>query len=401
MPNGLLDQWQVTDAPKGAPRAVSGGLLDQWEVVGYSDLPPGAQVVNYSDLPEGARVVSVPVDPLTRQTQAAARAAGAPTGPAPLPKSMQPAPELYGSSGAPVRVPANINQAWESQAARATRLGAEENRAMQSPTPVTDAASTILPIIGAQQAIEQIGLRALAKEAGRGLLKSAAGATIGAGAGGGVGSMVGHPKEGAQIGATIGGVAAPFVPGKHFANLPLGRIVATPEEYAENLAEIKSAQRTADIKAGLREEQPPLPVRAYAEMQEDLASRGGVKPSPFANLQSTSPESVRALPPVVPREPEAGPLGRVTSTGPEAKIVPRNAPKPTKGLIVEPGSPPPHVEGSYWNFREPVLREAVLSGDRDAAIVYKQRFGTLPPGARYVTDVGTFANRGLYESGKR
>jgi hypothetical protein len=131
---------------------------------------------------------------------------------------------------------------------------------MRSPTPFSDAASVILPAIGTQEAIEQVGLKGVAKGVGKGLLKSAAGSTIGAGVGGGVGSIVGHPKEGAQIGATIGGIAAPFVPGKYYANLPygLGRIVASPEEYAENMAERKMAQRNADIAAGIREEPDPV-----------------------------------------------------------------------------------------------------------------------------------------------
>lgn len=71
------------------------------------------------------------------------------------------------------------------------------------------------------------------------------------------------------------------------------------------------------------------------------------------------------------------------------------------GRIIQPGTPaaePLHVEGSYWSFKEPALRRAVLSGDRDAAFVYKERFGDLPPNARYLTDVGDRPNRGLYRS---
>ncbi len=70
-------------------------------------------------------------------------------------------------------------------------------------------------------------------------------------------------------------------------------------------------------------------------------------------------------------------------------------PVKTKGVIVSPDSPPPHVEGSYWSFDRDTLGKAALK-DRDAAIVYKQRFGNLPPGSKYVTDVGSKPNKGLY-----
>ena len=72
------------------------------------------------------------------------------------------------------------------------------------------------------------------------------------------------------------------------------------------------------------------------------------------------------------------------------------SPKPR---IIQPGTPeakPPAVQGSYWSFDKGALRNAVLMGDRDATIVYKQRFGELPQGAKYLTDVGQAPTRGLY-----
>lgn len=74
---------------------------------------------------------------------------------------------------------------------------------------------------------------------------------------------------------------------------------------------------------------------------------------------------------------------------------------PERSSIVSPDSPAPQVKGSYWSFKEPALRKAVLSGDRDAAIVYRQRFNELPPGAGLLTDVGDRPLSGLYQSEKK
>jgi len=74
------------------------------------------------------------------------------------------------------------------------------------------------------------------------------------------------------------------------------------------------------------------------------------------------------------------------------------APEPSK--ILSPESPPPHVEGSYWSFEQKELLRAAIK-DRAAAIVYKQRFGSLPENYKYLTDVDTFANRGEYKSRNR
>lgn len=87
---------------------------------------------------------------------------------------------------------------------------------------------------------------------------------------------------------------------------------------------------------------------------------------------------------------------------PEVKMVERfEKPTAEKSRIIQPGSSEakaPRVEGSYWSFKEPALRKAVMSGDRDAAIVYKRRFGELPEGAGFLTDVGQGQTKGLYQS---
>jgi hypothetical protein len=61
-----------------------------------------------------------------------------------------------------------------------------------------------------------------------------------------------------------------------------------------------------------------------------------------------------------------------------------------------PGANPEPIQGSYWSFDKQALTNAVMLGDRDAAVVYRQRFGELPPNARYLTDVGEAPMRGLY-----
>lgn len=79
---------------------------------------------------------------------------------------------------------------------------------------------------------------------------------------------------------------------------------------------------------------------------------------------------------------------------------PTAEPETSRIISPEEASKPLHVEGSYWSFKEPALRKAVLGGDREAAIVYKQRFGSLPTGASYLTDVGSGTTRGLYRSAR-
>jgi hypothetical protein len=53
------------------------------------------------------------------------------------------------------------------------------------------------------------------------------------------------------------------------------------------------------------------------------------------------------------------------------------------------------VAGSYWSFDRQSLANAAVM-DRDAAIVYKQRFGELPSGFKFLTDVADGPMRGLY-----
>jgi hypothetical protein len=96
--------------------------------------------------------------------------------------------------------------------------------------------------------------------------------------------------------------------------------------------------------------------------------------------------------------------GQAPSLKPDVKIVSafKTEETPTS-RIIQPGTPeakPPAVQGSYWSFDKGSLRNAVLMGDRDAAEVYMRRFGQLPAGAQYLTDVGQGATRGLYQGKK-
>lgn len=121
-----------------------------------------------------------------------------------------------------------------------------------SSTPVTNAASGIMPAAGAGEAIAQRGLLPFLQTAGRGIAKSAAGTAAGASLGGTLGYIFGHPKEGAQIGATVGGLSLPFLPNRVLASMPYGanRAFLTNEELAAEQEAMRLAQRNAGLASG-------------------------------------------------------------------------------------------------------------------------------------------------------
>lgn len=138
-------------------------------------------------------------------------------------------------------------------------------------TPITDASIAMAaPEMG--ETVAQKGIGSIAKSAGRGLLKSAAG-TIGLG---GVGAAVGAPfgkaKEGAEIGGAAGLAGGPFVPDSVFADAPYGlnKLILGEEGVADSRAASKVAQNEADIRAGLTQH-PGIP--AHAEMEADIAQQ--------------------------------------------------------------------------------------------------------------------------------
>lgn len=212
---------------------------------------------------------------------------------------------------------------------------------------------------------------------------------------------------GGLLGAVLGGGAgaqAEDIAGKYSVTAPEG--VNLPWGFKINRSGDLPSQGTG----------APLPAAPTPEeiltraVKEGRAAKLPVRvprqaapPNNLVNIlmgkgMSTSPESVQQLPPSnLQSLPSADETQPVTSTGGRPQIVTKGT-VPQKSMIVDPNSPPPVVQGSYWSFPEDALRRTVLAGDRDAAIVYKQRFGTLPQGASYLTDVGALPNRGLYKS---
>lgn len=260
---------------------------------------------------------------LTQKTQAAAHAAGAPTGPEPMPRGFEPKKQGEVDLANPIM----------AAGARLDRLGGLQNRAMRSPTPVTSAVPFIYPAAQLAEAVASGGLRKVATEIGRGTLKAAAGSTVGAGVGAGVGSIVGHPKEGAQIGATVGGIAAPFVPGRTFARLPYGagRMIASDEEYAAALASRKLAQRNADLTVGLRKPPDELTLAVREGRAARLPTRLAlptVEP-PVDELAQAIKEGRAARLPVrmPPPKPEVDELTQAVREGRAARL-PARMPRP-------------------------------------------------------------------------
>lgn len=254
---------------------------------------------------------------------------------------------------------------------------------------------------------------------------SVAGATVG-----GLGGFAGLGPYGAGGGILAGWRAGPQIadalipanPGIPTNLLSEGERIARTKPWALPTAGetidklppwgmVPENERVARLKPWETQPEPAVPI-SQGPNYETVAKinavksdiRSGLKPPPepkpgkpnFAPLGGTSTlgtvGSNFELPP-----PSSGTLSATSPGAPPA--LGRVEPLPT-GRIVSPDSPPPHIEGSFWSFPKEQLGRAVLAGDRDAAVVYKQRFGELPAGSRYVTDVGDRPNRGIYRSSK-
>lgn len=134
-------------------------------------------------------------------------------------------------------------------------------------------------------------------------------------------------------------------------------------------------------------------ARAIPKPVKGVMSVGEGGPQTLSNVGRDTPfESPQPMNPVKQ-------VGATSTTGPEVKMVSKIEPMKPSG-IVSPDSLPPTQEGSYWSFKEDALRKAVLSGDRHAAVIYQTRFGQMPEGAKYLTDVGSRPTRGLYQNDK-
>jgi len=253
------------------------------------------------------------------------------------------------------------------------------------------------------------------------------GGTAGSMGGRYLGEKVGAPELGSDVGgltgSLLGGYAGSRVPGlakntlvdatgrpKRLARLVLGSDrarafgeLADPESAAyerraQDLMRRGREQAALDRQAKLNAPAPPeAPLGSpenpgwYAKLPTRMPKINTTpfqEPSPFEGMTSS------ANPPAGAELPKTG---GAPSLKPDVKIVSafKTEETPTS-RIIQPGAKPPAVQGSYWSFDKGALKNAVLLGDRDAAIVYKQRFGELPAGAGYLTDVGQAPTRGLY-----
>src|SRR5215472_11525176 len=247
-----------------------------------------------------------------------------------------------------------------------------------------------------------------------------------------LGEKVGAPELGSDVGgmagSLLGGYAGSKVPGaarntlvdatgrpKPLARLTLGsdRARALGELVDPDLAASRSAlQARFDAlragqtapgpwRPGIKPTVPEAPLGSpenpgwYAKLPTRMPTPNADplqgRPSLFQGMSSS------ANPPAGAELPKTG---GAPSLKPDVEIVSKFKTQETPtSRIIQPGSAeakPPAVQGSYWSFDKGSLKNAVLLGDRDAAIVYKQRFGDLPPGAKYLTDVGQGPTRGLY-----
>jgi len=154
------------------------------------------------------------------------------------------------------------------------------------------------------------------------------------------------------------------------------------------------AARASDLMKRSREQ---FLLDAKAAREAKAAAKNAPAPSPFAGMTSSaSPGGANLqLPAPVPQGSPS--LFQQSKAQFVSKLSAPEA-EPSRIISPEEAAKPLRVEGSYWSFKESALRTAVLGGDREAAIVYKQRFGQLPSGAGYLTDIGQGPTRGLYRS---
>lgn len=116
--------------------------------------------------------------------------------------------------------------------------------------------------------------------------------------------------------------------------------------------------------------------------------------------QSTAPSDVSTLPPASSGGAQTSSASPMTSTGPAVQMNTPGAPPPGKSVIVSPDSAPAPIKGSFWSYSQSALKDAVMAGDREAAVIYRMRFNELPPGAKYLNDVSESIIKGLYKSSK-
>lgn len=353
---------------------------------------------------------------------------------------------------APVPGASDIQNAWQQHEAKREQLQGRQQRAMRSPTPFTNASAVLAPVTAIRQIL---------------------GGKIGGYAGAKAAPYVGaSPETGAFVGGTIGSLGAGVAPSvaenasrltleaPEKIQLPFGykinrNVPPNPYEQMGKSAQYRGMARESmapppaevdPVAAAVKsrtanwiptkvtppgEEQLPLPMRAHAEMNQDIAEarqgrasarqemygdlaqaraarpdqltqamregRAAKLPirmprpavpesqSPFAGLPSSSPSDTAASPqPKLPFLPSAS---ESTTTGAPAAIVPKGA-TPKKSLIVEPGSEPPDVKVTYQSVPQPDLLQKVMSGDKLAITEWQRRGLQLPPNVGYMVESG-------------
>lgn len=337
----MADEQQIEGLPEGAQLRPLGGESHQ-EIEG---LPAGAELRPLTNAPDentgGASGSWEPI-PATPENRATRRNAQAQSGITPAMRAANP-----------------VNKAVETGLKYAPYVAA-------AAIPATDIA-------------EAGSLKPLVPYV-RGALKSAAASQIGRYAGREIGGLFGEKgaETGAQVGGWTGAVVGPALGPRTFSKLPfgLGRYVLSDEEYAGAQAEWKVAQRAADIKAGLREEKLPLPMRAHAEMEADIAAerqgRAGARNEMYEGLSSARNAregagqeypGVGAPLPTAPTPEEQ--LTRAVKEGRAGKI-PIRMPKPGEppapadaALLRNPGPIPPRATSPAWKTAVPEAPAAV------------------------------------------
>lgn len=157
-------------------------------------------------------------------------------------------------------------------------------------TPVTNAATIMIPAAGAADAAEAGQLGRYALHAGRGLTKVA----VGQEAAGAIGKKYGG-DTGETIGKVVGGAAGMFTPDRSLARIPGMSALFGADELADFKAADKLSQNNADIRAGVKQH-PGVP--AHAEMEEEIANaqkeRAGAKSSMDKDIERGRGTRVKA-----------------------------------------------------------------------------------------------------------
>jgi hypothetical protein len=269
-------------------------------------------------------------------------------------------------------------------------------------------AMALLPALAAAPAATLLGLGG-----------SAIGGTAGSIGGKYLGEKVGAPELGGDVGgfagSILGGYGGSRVPGlaknalidatgrpKPLARLTIGSDRASAlgelldpesaayERSAQDLMRRGKAQDVLDRQAARQAKaNAPDPLQGRPSLFPGATSsvnppRGAELPKP-TTMPGAGASTTTATPHV----------GRNDIVSSAFKTEETTAPS----KIIRPGTPganPEPIQGSYWSFDKQALTNAVMLGDRDAAVVYRNRFGELPPNARYLTDVAEAPMKGLY-----